>query len=460
MLSVVRSPDYLCAFAHGVVGGNGSLRRVGSVTSAPTRKAESVLLENHRRDRPPEREREQPCVCVLHCIFVGVLLCSVHSHTLLSASPKVLRSKSYVGVSKSDLFWTQTPKDEGESMAPTKEGRRRRSSSSSVSSSSVVLRTSIEHTITSLAFAPPFILLGIDLLFKPLSVSSFLPPFIHFDDIAKMLIFSPWSAYTVHQIDVHCRTSGSLASALITSLYLYGMGVNQSVNAIDSYATKIGANLPTDSGVGGAIYFWDEIMGHRLSVAAYYIMEFRWMWMSLNAVYGSVLGLSSPASSDPPASKTPAAATTLGFAALPSLSGFRLFRGMFGGWTSALVMLESQAVVPSIVLDVLILTVFATFFTMSSGGKRKTGKDDKRADATNHDALLGFILVQTVRQEHRTTYCAPFNSLLPPPPPLRQHQPELTSFSSFSLSLASSSSAMRLKGIAPLCVQSMVPSAR
>jgi len=71
---------------------------------------------------------------------------------------------------------------------------------------------------------------------------------------------------------------------VLLSAYFVGQGINQSVNAIDSLATREASSqgVSYEVVVGGAvmkdaIYFWDELAGHLIVYIAAFVMQLRWM---------------------------------------------------------------------------------------------------------------------------------------------------------------------------------------
>ena len=202
----------------------------------------------------------------------------------------------------------------------------------------------LKTTLRLLSILPCALLLFNDLLIKPLP----LPPnsIWAYDDIFKMLIFTPLQIYFVHKVDSHMIETTDFLSYLFVSLYAFGFGVNQSVNAIDSYIARLKVANPQfelDGDVEKAVYFWDERVGHLISAAAFYGMQMRWVWnIAKNATHQEKL-----------VAKTKTR----------SHSKYGLFDafGVLAGYTTGLVCLEAQAVPFALSCDLLIaLLVFMT----------------------------------------------------------------------------------------------------
>jgi len=164
----------------------------------------------------------------------------------------------------------------------------------------------------------------------------------------------------------------SFLSYLLVSIYAFGYGVNQSVNAIDSFLSRLqvaNPRLKLNADVNAAIYFWDEKVGHIISSIAFFAFQIKWL-----AEINDSLKLS----------KT----RTTSWRIVVDETRFRWLRlnvfGIFAGWTTGLVMIEGQCVELAIYADIAIFS-FCCFII----GKLNT--NSHVLTDTNHAYLMGYI---------------------------------------------------------------------
>ena len=133
---------------------------------------------------------------------------------------------------------------------------------------------SLRSTLILLSLAPCNLL-----LFNDLVIKYFPPPhdgaLWHYDDLFKMIVFTPLQVFLVYSIDSNMKCTDSLLSYILVSVYTFGFGVNQSCNAIDSYFRRM--QIRASPEVDAAVYFWDEKIGHIISAVAFFAFQIRWL---------------------------------------------------------------------------------------------------------------------------------------------------------------------------------------
>jgi len=98
--------------------------------------------------------------------------------------------------------------------------------------------------------------------------------------VFKIVIFTPLQIWLVYSIDQKMKVCESFLSYLLVSIYAFGYGVNQSVNAIDSFLSRLqvaNPRLKLNADVNAAIYFWDEKVGHIISSIAFFAFQIKWL---------------------------------------------------------------------------------------------------------------------------------------------------------------------------------------
>mmetsp|Transcript_10575 Transcript_10575/g.21429 ORF Transcript_10575/g.21429 Transcript_10575/m.21429 type:complete len:243 (+) Transcript_10575:166-894(+) len=170
-----------------------------------------------------------------------------------------------------------------------------------------------------LTFSPLLLLLN-DLLAQ----SSFYPPtgvdYFAYDDVFKCLFWAPFSLGVLATLESIANPNPThlqrIAFTVLSGMYVYGFGVNHSHNAVGNYYERSGGVTPP------AVHYFDEYIGHYIIVLVYGLVQVYWSLSSKPRDGGG-----------------------LGVVAL----------GLFGGYFSALLVLESQSAQVLLPIDVLLV---------------------------------------------------------------------------------------------------------
>ena len=237
----------------------------------------------------------------------------------------------------------------------------------------------------------PLTLIAVNMIPTHPYFTAYALPYDH-NDAYKLFVFTPLSILCIASVDCIVITKSKqwqrIVSMCLIAGYLYGFGINQSMNALGNsmvrhrktFEDHPRAEAGDDGGnstevpdpVGNVeqfimasltkewIYYYDEQLGHWVIVLFYGLLQIWWQ---------------SQLSSRRETAKEKKSKKNLSRASEAVNGIYRLFISLIGGYMSALLVIESQGVKLMLPIDVILTTHTALSF-LSSTPKESFGKSD------------------------------------------------------------------------------------